>query len=95
MSRRPRPLDVAIVGMACRFPGASSVARFWQNLCDGVESTVFPPDQELIAAGADPDLLRDPRHVKAVQSFDEVDLFDASLFRVTDDEAEILDPQHR
>ena len=29
---------VAIVGMACRFPGAADHATFWQNLCEGVES---------------------------------------------------------
>ncbi|HWE36300.1 MAG TPA: beta-ketoacyl synthase N-terminal-like domain-containing protein, partial [Isosphaeraceae bacterium] len=32
MSRRPRPLDVAIVGMACRFPGAGDLFAYWENL---------------------------------------------------------------
>ncbi|HEY2154988.1 MAG TPA: type I polyketide synthase, partial [Isosphaeraceae bacterium] len=35
MSRRPRPLDVAIVGMACRFPGAGDLFAYWENLLAG------------------------------------------------------------
>ncbi|WP_435016255.1 beta-ketoacyl synthase N-terminal-like domain-containing protein [Tundrisphaera sp. TA3] len=34
MSRR-RPLDIAVVGMACRFPGATDLAAFWRNILAG------------------------------------------------------------
>ena len=35
---------VAVVGMACRFPGASDKEQFWRNLVDGRESIGdFPP----------------------------------------------------
>ncbi|MFI2453048.1 SDR family NAD(P)-dependent oxidoreductase [Streptomyces sp. NPDC019539] len=34
----PRPLDVAVVGMACMFPGAPDLASFWANVLDGVDS---------------------------------------------------------
>ena len=37
--RRGRPLDVAIVGMACRFPGARDLAAFWENILAGRDST--------------------------------------------------------
>lgn len=33
--------QVAVVGMAGRFPGAGNVDEFWQNLRSGVESTTF------------------------------------------------------
>ena len=33
--------DIAIIGMAGRFPGAPDVDAFWQNLCNGVESVRF------------------------------------------------------
>jgi acyl transferase domain-containing protein len=33
--------DIAIVGMAGRFPGADNVEAFWRNLRDGVESINF------------------------------------------------------
>ncbi len=35
MNRRGRPLDLAIVGMACRFPGADNLQAFWRNVQDG------------------------------------------------------------
>ncbi|MEU3302160.1 beta-ketoacyl synthase N-terminal-like domain-containing protein, partial [Streptomyces sp. NPDC006678] len=34
----PLPLDVAVVGMACMFPGAPDLASFWGNVIDGVDS---------------------------------------------------------
>ena len=37
-SDRPLDLDLAIIGMAGRFPGAGSVEAFWANLRAGVES---------------------------------------------------------
>jgi len=37
--RRARPLDVAIVGMACRFPGARDLFAFWDNVLAGRDST--------------------------------------------------------
>jgi len=42
--------DIAIIGMAGRFPGASDVDAFWRNLRDGVESISFFSDQELLDA---------------------------------------------
>ncbi|WP_405922693.1 type I polyketide synthase [Streptomyces sp. NBC_00035] len=87
--------DLAIVGMACRFPGADGVGQFWQNLCEGRETTTFFTDEELIAAGVDAELVRDPRYVKAGQILPDTEMFDADLFRIPRDEAEILDPQQR
>ncbi|MFE7773667.1 SDR family NAD(P)-dependent oxidoreductase [Streptomyces sp. NPDC057445] len=34
----PPPLDVAVVGMACMFPGAPDLATFWANVLDGVDA---------------------------------------------------------
>ncbi|GAA4894907.1 beta-ketoacyl synthase N-terminal-like domain-containing protein [Streptomyces coeruleoprunus] len=87
--------DVAIVGMACRFPGADSVDRFWDVLREGRETLTRYTDEELLAAGVPAERLADPRYVKAGQTIPGVDLFDSELFQFTQDEAEILDPQHR
>ena len=46
-------LDIAIIGMAGRFPGANDVDTFWRNLQDGVESVTFYTDEELLARGID------------------------------------------
>ncbi|MFE2335669.1 type I polyketide synthase [Streptomyces coelicoflavus] len=87
--------DVAIIGMACRFPGADSVDRFWDVLSQGRETLTRYTDEELLAAGVPPARLADPRYVKAAQTVPGTDLFDSRLFQFTQDEAEILDPQHR
>ena len=52
--------DIAIIGMACRFPGANNPLAFWHNLCHGVESITFFSDEELLAAGVEPALLQHP-----------------------------------
>jgi acyl transferase domain-containing protein len=88
-------LEIAVVGMAGRFPGARDVDEFWQNLCEGVESISFFSDDELVAAGVDPALVRDPSYVKARGVLKEIDLFDASFFGFYPREAELMDPQHR
>ena len=36
--------DIAIIGMAGRFPGAKTLEQFWRNLCEGVESVSFFPE---------------------------------------------------
>ncbi|HJQ45298.1 MAG TPA: SDR family NAD(P)-dependent oxidoreductase [Amycolatopsis sp.] len=42
----PPPLDIAIVGMACAFPGAPDLARFWANVVHGVDAvTEVPADR--------------------------------------------------
>jgi len=30
--------DIAVIGLACRFPGAGGPEQLWQNLRNGVES---------------------------------------------------------
>lgn len=40
-------LEIAIIGMAGQFPGASDLQQFWQNLQDGVESATLLTDEQL------------------------------------------------
>ncbi|MFI1366366.1 type I polyketide synthase [Streptomyces griseochromogenes] len=88
----PADCDVAVIGMACRFPGADSVTAFWRLLRDGREATVRLTDEQLVAAGAEPDR---PGFVRAAQLLPGVDLFDAEHFRIPPEEAELIDPQQR
>ena len=90
----PTP-GIAIVGMAGRFPGASSIEAFWQNLSAGVESITTLSDEELLAAGVPAKLLSDPRYVRARARLDGVADFDASFFGMSPREAATTDPQHR
>jgi non-ribosomal peptide synthase protein (TIGR01720 family) len=87
--------EIAVIGMACRFPGAANVDQFWRNLHDGVESISFFTDAEMIAAGADPKSLTNPNLVKAGGVLPDMDLFDASFFGYSPREAELIDPQQR
>ena len=87
--------DVAIIGMACRFPGAENIEQFWQNLLGGVESISFFTDQELISSGIKPSTLDDPDYVKAGSILKNADRFDAEFFGFNPREVELMDPQHR
>jgi acyl transferase domain-containing protein/surfactin synthase thioesterase subunit/acyl carrier protein len=87
--------DIAIIGMACRFPGASNVQQYWQNLCDGIESVTFFSDEELTRAGVDQALAADKRYVKAAATLSGVEMFDAAFFGYSPREAAVMDPQHR
>ncbi len=86
---------IAIIGMAGRFPGAKNLEEFWCNLRDGVESITFFSDEEAIAAGTDPELLKNPAFVKAHGVLDDMELFDATFFDMSPRDAKLLDPQHR
>jgi acyl transferase domain-containing protein/surfactin synthase thioesterase subunit len=90
-----RPWDIAIVGMACRFPGAARPRAFWDNLVRGVESITFFSEAELLAAGEDADLVRHPHYVKAAPVLEGHDEFDAAFFGYSPREARLMDPQHR
>ena len=86
---------VAIIGMACRFPGAHSVGEFWSNLCRGVESIRFFSEAELREAGVARTLLERPGYVRAAPILTDVDHFDAAFFGYSPREAELMDPQQR
>ena len=87
--------DIAVIGMAGRFPGAGNVAEFWRNLRDGVESLRRFSREELELAGVSPSVLDDPGYVPAGGTLEGVELFDAAFFELTPKEAEVMDPQHR
>src|SRR5437868_3739468 len=87
--------SIAIVGMACRVPGAKNIDQYWQNLREGIESISFFSDQEVEQAGVDPAELKNPNYVKAGGILDDIEYFDADFFGFTPKEAGMTDPQHR
>jgi amino acid adenylation domain-containing protein len=87
--------DIAIIGLAGRFPGADNVGEFWRNLRDGVDAVRDLRDDELRAAGVDPALLAHPSLVKVMAMPRGVDRFDATFFGFSHREAEVMDPQQR
>jgi malonyl CoA-acyl carrier protein transacylase len=87
--------DIAVIGMACRFPGANTIDEFWKNLQDGVESISFFTDEEMLESGIDRSVWSNPNYVKASPIIDNAEYFDAGFFGYTDKEAELMDPQQR
>jgi len=87
--------EIAVIGLACRFPGAQNSDQFWANLRDGVESISRFTDEELLASGIAPEVLRLPNYVKAGGVLPGIELFDAGFFGMSRREAEMTDPQQR
>lgn len=87
--------EIAIVGMACRVPGASTPGELWENLRDGVESIERLSEAALLAAGVSAAALADPHYVRACAQLAGPDRFDAGFWGLSPREAAILDPQHR
>ena len=87
--------SIAVIGMACRVPGADNVNQFWSNLVDGVESVRFCSKAEQAASGVPQGDLQDPDFVPVTAVLPEPEYFDESVFRMSAAEAELRDPQHR
>jgi amino acid adenylation domain-containing protein len=88
-------VPIAIIGMAGRFPDAQNIEEYWSNLSLGLESIQEFSDEELSAAGVDPEVLENPTYVKKGHVFHGYDMFDATYFGFTPREAEITCPQLR
>src|SRR5258708_20490654 len=86
-------LDIAVVGMACRFPGARNLEEFWHNLVAGVESITQFSDEELLRSGVPAACLSDPNYVKAAPILEDPGQFDAGFFGFLPSEARTTAPQ--
>ena len=87
--------DIAVIGMACRFPGSPDARTFWDHLVRGVEGLRQLEERELLETGIEPELFQRPDYVKTGGFLDDVAGFDASFFGFSPREAERIDPQHR
>lgn len=87
-------MEIAIIGMAGRFPGANSIDEFWQLLAAGKHAISEFSTQELAELGI---ILngQDGNYVNAAGRLENPYHFDAEFFGYSPREAEILDPQQR
>ncbi|WP_438939825.1 type I polyketide synthase, partial [Catenulispora rubra] len=90
---------IAVIGMACRLPGAEDPARFWQLLRDGVDAVSQTPDdrwpmEELYDADVSAPGKVNSRHGGYLDR-DTVLGFDAAFFGISPREARQMDPQQR
>lgn len=82
---------IAVIGMACRFPGADNVEQYWGHLVEAIESISRASNYRAPEkTGGQQD-----RFVPAVGMVRDIEWFDADYFRVPPAEAIVMDPQQR
>lgn len=77
---------IAVIGLACRFPGAPSLEAFWDLLLEGKSGVSLVPPERWDAASLP---------VRHGGFLTEVDRFDAEFFGIPPGEAASMDPQQR
>ena len=70
--------DVAIIGMAGRFPGADDLDTFWTVLREGRETVTHFTDDYLRSLGVPEELLSNPAYVKSVGRLNDIQHFEAA-----------------
>ncbi|HSR97744.1 MAG TPA: SDR family NAD(P)-dependent oxidoreductase [Kofleriaceae bacterium] len=93
--RASQPTGFAVIGMACRVPGARNLDEYWDIIQHGRRAIRELSESELLASGEPAARIARPDYVRAAAVIDGVDAFDAELFGFTPREAELTDPQHR
>lgn len=87
--------DIAVIGMACRFPGANNATEFWNNLVEGVEGIQDISVQQFTDIGYSSEYFNKPGFVARQGFIENSKSFDASFFGYSPKEAELIDPQQR
>ena len=87
--------EIAVIGMACKFPGAKNLDEFWNNLKNGVESISYLDENE-IKENVSSEMSADSNYVNCKGGLIEnKEMFDASFFNYSSIEATLFDPQIR
>ena len=94
--RRAQTEPIAIVGMACRYPGAPDLSAFWRLVSEGRSAlTEIPSDRWDKDAYFDPDLAPGTMNTKRGGFVEGIDRFDPGFFDLSLAEARGMDPQQR
>ena len=89
-------MDIAIVGMSCRFPDASSPQKFWENLSSQKNSIDVIPESRWKWQDYYADTIQPGKTVsKWGALIEDVDCFDPVFFDIERDYAKLIDPQER
>ena len=95
----PATLDrddpIAIVGMACRLPGAPDLAAFWRRLETGADLVTDGRRDEGPWHGVAGDPHGDDGVSRRGAFLEDIDKFDARFFRIPPIEARTMDPRQR
>jgi acyl transferase domain-containing protein len=88
---------IAVVGMACRLPGAPSLEAYWELLCKGVDAISEVPAARWSVdefRNADPSA-QGRTHARWGGFIDHIDQFDAAFFGISPREVQAVSPQQR
>src|SRR6516162_5528850 len=85
---------VAVVGMACRFPGAENLGEYWDLIRAGRVATAPVSPRRWRHAAGDP-RAADFAYTDIVAHLPEVDSFPAGHYALAPRRLEVTDPQHR
>ncbi|CAM4006667.1 hybrid non-ribosomal peptide synthetase/type I polyketide synthase [Pseudoalteromonas byunsanensis] len=80
--------DIAVIGMACRYPQAEDIGAYWQLLVNKVDAISTPSVQRL-------SLCQQLNENRMGGYLDDIDCFDPAMFSLSATEAKFIDPQHR
>ena len=86
---------IAIVGMACRFPGAADLSSFWDGLAAGADAVTDGRPGSGPWRDLDPDTDADNAAYRHGGYIGGIDEFDARFFAIRPIEARTMDPQQR
>ena len=87
--------DIAVIGMAGRFPGAANLDELWKLIREGRSTLRTFADDELRAFGVPQGLIDNPDYIKTGAVLEDVGDFDPRFWGLSDAEATIMDPQQR
>ncbi len=90
-----RTESVAIIGMALRYAGASTLDEYWKNIVNNVDALHVATDAEILDAGIDPSRIEEAAYVRPAAFIPHAADFDAPFFGFSSRDAAIVDPQHR
>ncbi|MBL8214817.1 MAG: SDR family NAD(P)-dependent oxidoreductase, partial [Bryobacterales bacterium] len=95
--REVKRSDIAIIGMAGRFPASPDIESFWENLAAGRNCiTEVPADRWPVADYFDADPAKPGKtYSKWMGAIEDIDKFDPLFFNIAPLEAEAMDPQQR
>ncbi|MBL3658749.1 SDR family NAD(P)-dependent oxidoreductase [Fulvivirga sediminis] len=88
-------MEVAIIGMAGRFPKSKNIDEFWSNLVNSKDCITHFSKEDLMDAGIGRELLDNPMYVKAKGYLEGIEYFDANYFGLSAQDVVFMDPQVR
>lgn len=97
INRQKSAVDIAIIGMACRFPDSNDYEEFWSNIEKGNSSIREIPQNrwDWRKYWGDPQTEKNKSNSRWGGFINDIDKFDAEFFGFSPRELETMDPQQR